>query len=70
MKLENEEGKALLASKTFWGTVILAASVFLPKLRVLNDDAVLTYLSGGIGVLLTLAGRMSATKQITGFVRK
>lgn len=63
----NDEGKSLIKSKTFWGTVITAIAVFLPqraKEILGSTDEVLAI--GGL--LFTLIGRVMAKSPVTGLI--
>ena len=69
---DTEAGKALLTSKTFWGVVVMAIGVFVPKLapRLQGAPEMIADLAG---MVLTLFGRLTVrpeTAQITGLFKK
>lgn len=66
---DTEQGKALITSKVFWGVIIMAIGVFAPKLqpRLQGTPEMIADLAG---MVLTLVGRLTASQQITGLIRK
>lgn len=66
-----DETKGLLASKTFWGLVLLIAARFVPDLGVVSGDELaqaFELILSGVGTLLALYGRIKARKTIKGLV--
>lgn len=67
MTFDKEAGKALIQSKAFWGTVLTAAGVFVPRyataLQGATDDIVVI-----IGLAVTAFGRFTATQPVTGIL--
>lgn len=64
-----EGGKALIQTKTFWGVVVAVIGLVLPHFSTLLSDSVDDIISG-IGLVIALIGRFTATKEVTGVVFK
>ncbi len=67
MAFNSEKGKSLVTSRTFWGVVIMIASVFSDDLGIKLGDMVENIITV-LGGVFAMFGRYTATKQITGIV--
>lgn len=71
MSTDFEETKGILASKTFWGLVLMLAARFVPALSGVSADELaqaFELILTGLGTLIAIYGRITATKKINGLI--
>jgi hypothetical protein len=68
MAFDPTQAKSILQSKTFWGALIALVAVLFPgtfaKIGIPQADLV-DKVVGGIGAVLAIYGRFSATQMVT-----
>jgi hypothetical protein len=65
--------KSIFASTTFWGSIVSLVAMFAPKVFLIvgltpnatGQATAVTYIISGIGFLVTVYGRLTATKVAT-----
>jgi len=65
------EFKGLLLSKTFWGAILMAVAFFWKPAKDVSPDeivAIADHVLAAVGLILTVVGRIKATKKIKGIV--
>jgi hypothetical protein len=64
-------GKPLLASLTFWGAVLTLAALLAPHLglELVDPQGLAQDLAAAVGAVLSVLGRLRATRRITTLAR-
>jgi formate-dependent nitrite reductase membrane component NrfD len=57
--------KSVFASKTFWGAILSAAGVIVPKLAGFSLDSIWPTATVIVGAVVAIIGRFTAKKKVT-----
>jgi VIT1/CCC1 family predicted Fe2+/Mn2+ transporter len=57
--------KSVLASKTFWGSIIAALGVIVPKIAGLDLNSIWPVATVIAGAVMSIVGRFTAKKKVT-----
>jgi hypothetical protein len=57
--------KSVLASKTFWGSIIAALGVIVPKVAGFDLNSIWPVATVIVGAIVSVIGRFTAKKQVT-----